>query len=215
MRYDCRTLADRDQGITAAEEAIKSGQLVVLPTGTMYGLGANAFDAEAVGELRRLKGHGRDVASPVMVGSQQTLDGLVLSLPQAARDLVEAYWPGELSVVVEHAPSLSWDIGETDGTFLVRMPLHPVALELLRRTGPMVVVGAGLPDHPAPGTAEDAAEQLGSAVSVYLEAGPCGEPVPSTIVDCAEDPPLLLRTGALTLAALRDVVPDLQEPEDE
>ena len=209
MRYDCRTLADRDQGIAAAAEAVKSGQLVVLPTGTMYGLGANAFDADAVAELRRVKGHGREVAAPVFVGSQQTLDGLVLSLPQAARELVEAFWPGELSVVVEHAPSLAWDAGDSDGTFLVRMPLHPVALELLRETGPMVVVAAGAAGQPAPRTAAEAAEQLGSAVSVYLEAGPCGEPTPSTIVDCAEDPPQLLRAGALLPDTLRTVVPDL------
>lgn len=211
MSYDCRTLAERDQGIAAAVEAVKSGQLVVFPTGTMYGLGADAFDEDAVAELRRLKDHGRDVASPVMVGSQQTLDGLVLVLPQAARELVEAYWPGELSVIVEHAPSLAWDIGDTDGTFLVRQPLHPVALELLRETGPMVVVGASLPGRTPPTTAEEAQEQLGSAVSVYLEAGPGGEPAPSTIVDCAEEPPMLLRAGALSLDTLRTVVPELVE----
>lgn len=211
MSYDCRTLAERDQGIAAAVEAVKSGQLVVFPTGTMYGLGADAFDEDAVAELRRLKDHGRDVASPVMVGSQQTLDGLVLVLPQAARELVEAYWPGELSVIVEHAPSLAWDIGDTDGTFLVRQPLHPVALELLRETGPMVVVGASLPGKTPPTTAEEAQEQLGSAVSVYLEAGPGGEAVPSTIVDCAEEPAMLLRAGALSLDTLRTVVPELVE----
>ena len=211
MSYDCRTLAERDQGIAAAVEAVKSGQLVVFPTGTMYGLGADAFDDDAVAELRRLKDHSRDVASPVMVGSQQTLDGLVLVLPQAARELVEAYWPGELSVIVEHAPSLAWDIGDTDGTFLVRQPLHPVALELLRETGPMVVVGASLPGRTPPTTAADAQEQLGSAVSVYLEAGEGGEAVPSTIVDCAEDPPMLLRAGALSLTTLRTVVPELVE----
>lgn len=214
MRYDCRTLAERDQGIAAAAEAVKAGQLVVLPTGTMYGLGANAFDADAVAELRRLKGHGRQVAAPVLVGSQQTLDGLVLSLPQQARELIEAFWPGELSLIVEHAPSLAWDIGDDDGTVLVRMPLHPVALELLRETGPMVVVGAGKPDQPAPRTAAEAADTLGSAVSVYLEAGPCGEAVPSTIVDCAEDPPQLLRAGALSPPTLRTVVPDLVEAAD-
>jgi L-threonylcarbamoyladenylate synthase len=147
-----------------------------------------------------------------MVGSQQTLDGLVLSLPQAARDLVEAFWPGELSIVVEHAPSLAWDIGETDGTFLVRMPLHPVALEVLRETGPMVVVSAGLTGQPTPTTAEQAQEQLGASVSVYLEAGSCIEAPLSTIVDCAEEPPVLLRAGALSLATLRTVVPELAEP---
>jgi L-threonylcarbamoyladenylate synthase len=209
MLYDCRTLAERDQGIAAAAEAVKSGQLVVLPTETSYGLGAGAFDADAVAELRRLKGHARDVGSPVLVGSRQTLDGLVLSLPQAARDLVEAFWPGELTIVVEHAPSLSWDIGDTDGLVAVRMPLHPVALELLREAGPMVVVTAALPGQSPATTAEQAREQLGSAVSVYLEAGEVGSSDGSTIVDLAEDPPTALRTGALSLERLREVVPEL------
>jgi L-threonylcarbamoyladenylate synthase len=149
----------------------------------------------------------------VLVGSRQTLDGLVLSLPQAARDLVEAFWPGELTIVVEHAPSLSWDIGDTDGLVAVRMPLHPVALELLREAGPMVVVTAALPGQSPATTAEQAREQLGSAVSVYLEAGEVGATASggSTIVDLAEEPPTALRTGALSLARLREVVPELTE----
>lgn len=211
MLYDCRTLAERDEGISAAAEAVASGQLVVLPTGTMYGLGANAFDAEAVAELRRLKEHGRDVSLAVLVGSRQALDGLVFALPQAARDLVEAFWPGELTIVVEHAPSLDWDIGDTDGTVLVRQPLHPVALELLAKTGPMVVTGATRPGQPPATTAEAARDQLGAAVSVYLSAGPSGEAGASTIVDLTDEPPLLLRSGALGIDDLRAVVPTLSE----
>ena len=212
MLYDCRSLAERDEGVAAAADAVEAGQLVVLPTETVYGLGANAFDRDAVAELREVKGHGRDVSPPVLVGSQATLDGLVLSLPSAARDLVDAFWPGELTIVVEHAPSLDWDIGDTDGTVAVRMPLHPVALEVLRRTGPMVVATASLPGKDPASTAEEAREQLGSSVSVYLEAGPGSAGSTSTIVDLSVEPPEVLRTGALSMARLREVVPDLVEP---
>ena len=91
---------------------------------------------------------------PVLVGSRHTLDGLVFSLPKAARDLVDAFWPGALTIVVEHSPSLQWDLGDTDGTVAVRMPLHPVALEVLRETGPMAVSSANKAGQPAAVTAE-------------------------------------------------------------
>ena len=160
MLYDCRTVADRDRGIAAAIEAVKSGELVVLPTDTVYGIGADAFTPHAVTALLNAKGRGRHVPPPVLVGSRHTLDGLVYSLPQAARDLVEAFWPGALTIIVEHSPSLQWDLGETGGTVAVRMPLHPVALEVLREIGPMAVSSANKAGQPAATTAEEAREQL-------------------------------------------------------
>jgi tRNA threonylcarbamoyl adenosine modification protein (Sua5/YciO/YrdC/YwlC family) len=208
MLYDCRSLADRDRGIAAAVEAVKNGELVVLPTDTVYGIGADAFTPYAVKALADAKGGARQ-APPVLIGSRHTLDGLVFSLPRAARDLVEAFWPGALTIVVEHSPSLSWDLGDSSGTVAVRMPLHPVALEVLRETGPMAVASANKIGRPAAVTAEEAREQLGYAVRAYLEAGPAVDPVPSTIVDLTGDVPRLLRQGAIPLEKLRDVVPDL------
>jgi L-threonylcarbamoyladenylate synthase len=209
MLYDCRSLEDRDRGIAAAVEAVRSGELVVMPTDTVYGIGADAFTEYAVGAMLTAKGRDRTVPSPVLVGSRATLDGLVLTLPQAARDLVEAFWPGALTIVVEHAPSLNWDLGDTGGTVAVRMPLHPVALEVLRETGPMAVSSANRHGLPPANTAEEARDQLGYAVRVYLEAGPCPDPVPSTIVDLTGDGPRVLRDGAIPLEKLRDVVPDM------
>jgi tRNA threonylcarbamoyl adenosine modification protein (Sua5/YciO/YrdC/YwlC family) len=148
----------------------------------------------------------------VLVGSRHTLDGLVISLPAVARDLVDAFWPGALTVVLEHAPSLQWDLGDTAGTVAVRMPLHPVALEVLRETGPMAVSSANKTGQPPAVTAEEAREQLGYAVRVYLEAGPCPDPVPSTIVDVTGDVPRVLRDGAIPLEKLREVVPDVEGP---
>ena len=207
--YDCRTLAEREPGINAAIEAAKRGDLVVMPTDTVYGIGTDAFNTYSVEALQRAKGRGRDKPPPVLVGSAKTLDGLVLTMPSAARDLIAAFWPGALTIVVEHAPSLAWDLGETGGTMAVRMPLHPVALEVLREAGPMAVSSANRSGQPPATTAEEAREQLGYSVSVYLEAGECPDPVPSTIVDLTEEVPRVLRDGAIPLEKLRDVVPDI------
>jgi tRNA threonylcarbamoyl adenosine modification protein (Sua5/YciO/YrdC/YwlC family) len=212
MLYDCRTVGERDWGIRAAVEGIARGDLVVLPTDTVYGIAADAFKPWAVSALLNAKGRGRHMPPPVLVGSRHTLDGLVFSLPPAARALTEAFWPGALTIVVEQAPSLQWDLGDTGGTVAVRMPLHPVALEVLRATGPMAVSSANLTGQPAALTAEEAREQLGYKVSVYLEAGPCPDPVPSTIVDMTRDVPQILRAGAITIDQLRTVIPDVLPP---
>jgi len=207
--YDCRNIVERDQGIEAAISAVKSGDLVVFPTDTVYGVGADAFKSWSVTALLNAKGRGRNVPPPVLVGSRHTLDGLVARLPDKARDLVEAFWPGALTIVVEQAASLQWDLGETNGTVAVRMPLHPVALEVLRETGPMAVSSANLHGQPTASTADEAREQLGYKVSVYLEAGPCADPVPSTIVDLTQETPVILRNGAIPLEQLRSVVPGI------
>jgi L-threonylcarbamoyladenylate synthase len=208
MLYDCRTVADRDRGIAAAVEAVKSGELAVFPTDTVYGVGADAFTAHAVNALQNARGTDRRVP-PVLVGSRHTLDGLVYSLPKAARELADAFWPGALTIVVEHSPSLQWDLGDTGGVVAVRMPLHPVALEVLREVGPMAVTTANRIGQPAPTTAEEARDQLEYAVRVYLEAGPAADPAPSTIVDVTGDEPRVLREGAVPFEKLREVVPGI------
>jgi len=209
MLYDCRTAAERDRGIKAAVDAVQRGDLVVLPTDTVYGIGADAFKTYAVEALLAAKGRGRQSPTPVLVGSRHTLDGLVYGLPQIAGDLVEAFWPGALTIVIEHAPTLQWDLGDTAGTVAVRMPLHPVALELLRETGPMAVSSANKSGSPPAVTAEEAREQLSYSVAVYLEAGPCPDPVPSTIVEVTGPVPRVLREGAIPFEKLREVVPTI------
>ncbi|MFC4109134.1 L-threonylcarbamoyladenylate synthase [Micromonospora zhanjiangensis] len=207
MLYDCRSLAERDRGVAAAVEAVKNGELVVLPTDTVYGIGCDAFTPYAVKALLAARDAGQ-TAPGVLVGSRHTLDGLVYSLPQSARDLVEAYWPGPLTVVVEHSPSLQWDLGETGGRILVRMPLHPLALEVLRETGPMALSSANKVNQPAARDAETARDQFGYAVRAYLDAGPCGSSLTSTIVDVTGPTPQVLREGALSFDQVREVLPD-------
>jgi L-threonylcarbamoyladenylate synthase len=215
MLYDCRTTAQRDRGIEVAIDAVKRGDLVVLPTDTVYGIGADAFKSWAVAAMLTAKGRDRSTPSPVLVGSRSTLDGLVYGLPGTARELAEAFWPGALTIIVDHAPSLDWDIGQTGGTVQVRMPLHPVALEVLRETGPMAVSSANKLGQPPAETAEKARDQFGFSVSVYLEAGPApADALPSSIVDLTEGTPKLLRAGAIPVERLREVVPTLLGPED-
>lgn len=206
--YDCRT--DHTTGITEAVEALRRGELVVLPTDTVYGVAADAFSPAAVGRLLEAKGRGREVPTPVLVPSARTLEGLAASVPQVARDLVDAFWPGALTLVLRQAPTLAWDLGDTKGTVAVRMPLDPVALAVLEQTGPLAVSSANRSGLPPALDAAEAARQLGTAVDVYLDGGPCGEPVPSTIVDLTGDTPVVLRQGALSLEELRTVAPGLQ-----
>ena len=174
-----------------------SGQLVVLPTDTLYGLGADAFDPVAVGGLLAAKARGRDMPVPVLVGSWDTIDGLVSVVSRTARDLIEAFWPGGLTLVVQQAPSLSWDLGDARGTVAVRMPQHPVALELLAKTGPMAVSSANVSGQAPALIMADAQLQLGDLVEVYLDGGPAMAGVASTIVDITAEVPRILRAGAV------------------
>jgi len=169
--FNCADAGQRAEGIVAAAGAVKSGRLVVMPTDTVYGIGADAFTPHAITALHHARSVTRQVPPPVLVGSRHTLDGLVYSLPKAARELADAFWPGALTLLVEHSPSLQWDLGDTGGQVAVRMPLHPVALEVLREVGPMCVTTANKVGQAAPRTAEEAREQLEYAVRIYLEAG--------------------------------------------
>lgn len=204
-RFDMSVPSERPVGIEQAADAVRRGELVVLPTDTVYGLGTDAFSPEAVMGLIAAKGRGRDMPVPVLVGSPRTLDGIATGLTPVARDLVEAFWPGGLTLVARAQPTLRWDLGDTGGTVAVRMPLHLVAIELLQATGPMAVSSANVTGQPPATTADEAVEQLGEAVSVYLDAGPAGAPVPSTIVDVTGDEPRLLRAGAVDEQTLREV----------
>ena len=208
--YDVTTSSA--DGVEAAVSALQAGELVVLPTDTVYGIAADAFSPTAVNALLAAKGRGRDMPVPVLVGSWRTLDGLVDELGPLARQLVERFWPGPLTIIVRSAPSLAWDLGETRGTVAVRMPLQPVALAVLGQTGPLAVSSANRSGMPPAATATEAQQQLGDAVRVYLDAGPVGDPVPSTIVDLTGDRARVLRAGALDVVTLREIIPDLEQP---
>ncbi|HEU5035051.1 MAG TPA: L-threonylcarbamoyladenylate synthase [Mycobacteriales bacterium] len=207
--FDCTIDDERETGLSVAAAAIRRGDLVVLPTDTVYGVGADAFSPTAVADLLAAKGRGRDMPVPVLVSSRPMVDAVVESMPPAGAALVEAFWPGALTLVVRHTPHLAWDLGETRGTVAVRMPAHPLALALIEKTGPLAVSSANRSGNPPPTTMLDARLELGAAVAVYLDGGPCAAAVPSSIVDLTDAQPRLLRAGALDADALRAVAPEL------
>lgn len=206
ITYDCSDETGREAGLSTAATALRSGRLVVTPTDTVYGLAADAFDPDAVAGLLSAKHRGPDMPVPVLVGSWDTIEGLVVSTPSTARELIRAFWPGGLSVVVHQAPSLNWNLGHTRGTVMLRMPLHPVAIALLREVGPLAVSSANVSGMPPATTAAQAREQLGDSVAVYLDGGECSVGVPSTIVDLTGATPRILREGAITAERIGEVL---------
>ena len=203
--FDCADEAQRAAGLAAAVTAILAGELVVLPTDTVYGVGADAFSPAAVRRLLAAKGRGPEMPPPVLVGSVRAATALVEDLGQDGQKLISEFWPGALTIVCRATRSLSWDLGETKGTVAVRMPEDAVALDLLRETGPMAVSSANLTGSAAATTAEQAREQLGESVSIYLDGGTAPGGVASTIVDLTGPTPRLLRRGAISVGRLREV----------
>jgi len=205
-RFDTSDEAAREAGISAAALAVQRGELVVLATDTVYGVGADAFDPDAVRRLLAAKGRGREMPPPVLVSATTTLDALAVGVPAYARALIDELWPGPLTLVCRQQPSLQWDLGDTRGTVAVRMPDHEIALELLARTGPLAVSSANRSGMGAPVDADQAASMLGESVAVILDSGPTAGPVPSTIVDATGPVGRLLRRGAVSLERLNQVV---------
>jgi len=206
ITYDCTEATGREVGLSSAAGALRAGRLVVTPTDTLYGIAADAFDPDAVNLLLSAKRRGPDMPVPVLVGSWETIDGLVVSTPASARDLIRAFWPGGLSLIVHQAPSLGWNLGHTQGTVMLRMPLHPVAIELLREVGPLAVSSANVSGQPPATTVGQARDQLGESVAVYLDGGPCSIGEPSTIVDLTGPAPRIVREGAVTAERVGEVL---------
>ncbi len=204
--FDCADPDQRSVGIAAAFGALKGGRLVVMPTDTVYGIGADAFDSSAVAALLAAKARGRDMPVGVLVGSWHTIEGLVYTMPDGARELIRAFWPGPLSLVVAQAPSLRWDLGDARGTVMLRMPLHPVAIELLREVGPLAVSSANVSGRPPAVDADEARSQLGELVDVYLDAGPSQQQAASTIVDLTGTTPRILRAGPVSVERIAEVL---------
>jgi len=205
-RYDCTDPEQRAAGLAEAAASLRKGDLAVMPTDTVYGVAADAFSPPAVVSLLAAKGRDRQMPPPVLVGTVRAATALVEDLSMSAKDLIDEFWPGALTLVLRANRSLIWDLGDTKGTVAVRMPLHELALELLKETGPLAVSSANRSGAPPATTAADAEAQLGEAVAVYLDGGPCSGDVPSTIVDLTGVVPKLLRRGVISIARLREVV---------
>jgi L-threonylcarbamoyladenylate synthase len=219
-RFDC-TAGDASRNAEATEaarQAIEAGECIVLPTDTVYGIGVDAFSAKAVQRLLDAKQRGRDMPPPVLIGEPTLIRALAVDVPDTAKDLVEKHWPGALTVICRIQPSLRMDLGETEGTIALRVPDHELAREILRRTGPMAVSSANISGKPAALTCDEAIEQLGDSVAIYLDGGPLSDAAgaPSTIVDFTRhEDGQVLRRGAITVETLRQTVPNLLDLIDE
>ncbi|SEW29800.1 translation factor SUA5 [Austwickia chelonae] len=202
---DCTTEDARAEAVARAAAAVRDGRLVVLPTDTVYGIGADAFNAAAVTAVLAAKGRGREMPPAVLVSSPHTVDGLATEVPGYARRLMEAFWPGSLTLILRAHASLMWDLGETNGTVGLRMPDDAVALALLSQTGPMAVSSANRSGEPPAASVLEAAAMFGPAVEIYLDGGPARGSVASTIVDCTRDELVVLRQGGIPEAEIRRV----------
>lgn len=213
---DCRIDSLRDLVLDEAARWLREGDLVVMPTDTVYGVAADPFSGAAVAALLKSKGRGRGMPPPVLIPRLATLDGLAVDVPDAARSLAEAFWPGALTLICQAQPMLDWDLGETHGTVALRVPDHRVALALLDKTGPLAVSSANSTGSPAALTAQAAQDMLGDSVAVYLDdrEAPGGES--STIVDTTVSPMRVVRRGAVTFEDLTHVAGEgaLFDPED-
>ncbi|MGL4832119.1 MAG: L-threonylcarbamoyladenylate synthase [Propionibacteriaceae bacterium] len=198
-------------GLAAAEAAVTAGGPIVLPTDTVYGIGADPYSAQAVERLFTAKKRPHDKPIPVLAADVDVLDDLGTEVPTAARDLAAAFWPGALTLIVRRNPDTVMHLGDSDGTIALRVPDHDIARSVLRRTGPLAVTSANVSGKPSSTSCAEALSQLGDGAVVYLDAGETPGEIPSTIIDFASTVSgRIVREGILSAQQLRTVAADLQ-----
>ena len=208
--------ASSPKAIKLARRLLREGEVVAFPTDTVYGLGANAFERFAVRQIFAIKERPRDKALPVFIYQVDDLNLVARHVPNQAWLLLQAFWPGDLTVVLLKNPALPDDVTAGENTVAVRIPDHPVCLELVIEVGrPLAVTSANLSGQPTPATAHAVAEQLRGRIPLVLDGGPSPTTQPSSIVDLSVSPPCLLRQGRLTLEMLQPFLPDLLGGGDE
>lgn len=208
--FSCLDPAERDEGLNRAKQALDRSALVVMPTDTVYGIAADAFDPTGVRRLLRAKGRGRDMPTPVLISSVDVLMGLATGVTAEARELANAFWPGGLTLILRQQPSLRWDLGDSRGTVALRVPAHDDAIALLRDTGPLAVSSANVTGLPPAVTVEAARDMLGESVQIYLDGGTSPGAMASTIVDATTDILVVRRQGSVSVDELRSVVSSLE-----
>ncbi|MGO3235909.1 MAG: L-threonylcarbamoyladenylate synthase [Canibacter sp.] len=211
--FDCTDSAQLLQASRAARSAIGRGDLVVLPTDTVYGVAADAFSPEAVAKLLEAKHRTRQSPPPVLIADKQVMNALAAEVTEPVMKLAEAFWPGPLTMVMIAQPSLAWDLGETSGTVALRVPDSTFTREFLSDTGPLAVSSANTHGEPAAKNTAEAVDMLGESIAVYLDDGDvAGDGTSSTILDVTslsdEKGSLrILRHGGITLDQVQEVLP--------
>ena len=208
---DMTSGVDRE-GMDQAGEIIKKGGLVAFPTETVYGLGANALDADASAKIYAAKGRPSDNPLIVHIADFSALDFIVKEIPESARKLAEAFWPGPLTMIFRKKETVPY--GTTGGleTVAVRMPDHPVALALIRAGGGYIAApSANTSGRPSPTKASHVADDMNGKIDVIIDGGDVGIGLESTIVDLTVPQPMILRPGYITKEMLEDVLTCVEE----
>jgi tRNA threonylcarbamoyl adenosine modification protein (Sua5/YciO/YrdC/YwlC family) len=186
-----------DRALARARDVLRAGELVVVPTDTVYGVAADPFAAGATAKIFTLKNRPRSLPLPVLVSRPRQAWALCDSVPPGAAELAAAFWPGALTIVMPQTPDLDWDLGDNVGTIALRMPDQPQTLQLIEMTGPLAVTSANLSGEPTPPTVDEVRARLGDPVAIYLDGGPAREDKGSTIVDLARRRPAIVREGPI------------------
>ena len=202
--------ATSQKAIRLARRLLREGEVVAFPTDTLYGVGAVAFERYAVRQIFKVKNRPADKAIPVFITQIDDLNQVAKNVPNAAWPLLQQFWPGALTVVLPKVAALPGDVTAGQDTVAVRIPDHPISLELVMQVGrPLAVTSANLSGHPNPVSAQGVAEQLGSRLPLILDGGPSPSAQASTIIDLSVTPPRLLRAGPISLDQLREYLPDI------
>ena len=205
-KYKTKILPGSDHNsLKEAFKLIKSGGLVAFPTDTVYGLGADVFNINSIGELYTVKGREGTKAIAVLLGDPNDLQQLTAEMSTTAQRLAENFWPGALTLVVSSHSNLPENISPLP-TVGVRMPDHPIALALLRKTGPLATTSANLSGLSSPKTAQEVLMQLEGRIPLILDGGQTQGGTPSTVVDCTGSEPVILREGPISLQQIMAVI---------
>ncbi len=211
--------ATSGKAIRKAVHLLREGEVVAFPTDTVYGVGANAFERFAVRQIFEIKQRPSGKSLPVFIYQIDDLNQVARDIPNQAWPLLQKFWPGALTVVLPKNSALPDDVTSGQDTVAIRIPDHPVCLDLVIRTGrPLAVTSANLSGQPTPTTAQGVAQQLGKRLRseyaagnlpLVLDGGPSSTTQPSTIIDLSHTPSRLLRQGSISVAALQAFLPDL------
>jgi L-threonylcarbamoyladenylate synthase len=180
---------------------LKNGGILAFPTDTVYGLGALAFDNAAIESIYVAKDRPIEKAIPILIGDLSDLDQVAVNIPNMALRFAARFWPGPLTCIVPKKQTLPLAVSATS-TIAVRIPDHPDARALLRVAGPMAVTSANISGQSSPSTAEEVYAQLNGRIPLILDGGKTPGGVPSTLVDCTGNEPIILREGPISLAQL-------------
>lgn len=193
--------------IDRAAHALEAGELVILPTDTVYGISAALSRPDAVEKIFVAKGRPPEKPIALLVDRIDEVELVAESIPEMARALAARFWPGGLTLILPRKPGVPDVVAAGGPTIAVRMPDHPVPRALIRRLGePLPTTSANRSGNPSPKDAKQALAELGDSVSIVLDAGPAPGGIESTVIDPTTDPPIVYREGAVSVASLEEVL---------